>query len=362
MQECYRLFAVIATTDCTAMSARRGPQGRFRLLCALTAAALAAILYGLALAHDARAGTPQDDVVAAGVVPADPTPQGNPPAQMIANDQIAGAEASATQQQPTNIVITIRIDSPGDDGPISQTNIAIAGATGSNTTSAGQDASTDQQAVGSTDVTQDGAGNLVVTVRINSPGNNGPVSQTNAALGSSNAENTSGTTQGQPTEAPTPSATSTRTPARRPHRKQAAKRRSEAVATAPVRATPAAPTFVSQAPDATATRAAHAHHARHALSARAKHRDRGHTAARAGFVGAGVSAASSLGNAIANAGDLLGTAAPRVPVGAPRQGADVSSSVIVTLLVVLAAGGLFVVWSRRPGWFRPRRLRSGALR
>ena len=71
---------------------------------------------------------------------------------------------------------------------------------------------------------------------------------------------------------------------------------------------------------------------------------------------------TALGNAIANAGDLLGTAAPRVPVGAPRQGADVSSSVIVTLLVVLAAGGLFVVWSRRPGWFRPRRLRSGALR
>ena len=279
---------------------------------------------------------------------------------MIANDQIAGAEASATQQQPTNVVITIRIDSPGNDGPISQTNVAIAGATGSNTTSAGQDASTDQQAAASTDVTQDGAGNLVVTVRINSPGNNGPVSQTNAAIGSSNAENTSGTTQGPPTEAPAPSATSTRTPARRPHRKQATKRRPEAVAAAPVRATPAAPTFVSQAPDATAARAAHAHHARHALSARAKHR--GHTAARAGFVGAGVSAASSLGNAIANAGDLLGTAAPRVPVGAPRQGADVSSSVIVTLLVVLAAGGLFVVWSRRPGWFRPRRLRSGALR
>ena len=33
-------------------------------------------------------------------------------------------------------------------------------------------------------MTQDGAGNLVVTVRINSPGNNGPVSQTNAAIGS----------------------------------------------------------------------------------------------------------------------------------------------------------------------------------
>src|SRR6266516_1870328 len=131
MQECYRLFAVIATTDCTAMSARRGPQGRFRLLCALIAAALVVILYGLALAHDARAGTPQD-------VPADPTPQGNPPAQTIANDQTAAAEASVTQQQPTNIVITIRIDSPGDDGPISQTNVAVVGANGSNSVSTGQ--------------------------------------------------------------------------------------------------------------------------------------------------------------------------------------------------------------------------------
>jgi hypothetical protein len=363
MQECYRLFAVIATTDRTAVTARRGPKGCFPLLCALIAT-LAALLCGLARANDARAGTPQDEVVAA--VPADPTPQGTPPAQKIADDQIAGAEASAIQQQPTNIVISIRIDSPGDNGAISQTNVAVAGANGSNSSStgqdggAGQDASTDQQAAANTDVTQDGAGNLVVTVRINSPGNNGPVSQTNAAIGSSNAENTSSTTQGQRSEAPAPSAASTRTPPRRPHRKQAAPRRTEAVASAPTLATPAAPTVVPHGSEATAPRAAHAHRVKHALGARANHRYQ--AAARAGFVGAGMSAASSLGKAIANAGDLLGTAAPHSPVGAPGQAADVSSSVIVTLLVVLAAGGLFAVWSLRPGWLRQKRLRSGALR
>jgi hypothetical protein len=377
MPQCYRLFAVIATTHCTSVSAGRSRRGRFRLVCSLFAATLAALLlYALALAaNDARAGTPQDDVVAATAVPADPTPQGIPPAQIpsaqkVANEQVAGAEAAAIQQQPTNIVISIRIDSPGDNGPISQTNVVVAGANGSNSSStgqdggSGQDASTDQQAAAGTTVTQDGAGNLVVTVRINSPGNNGPVSQTNAAIGSSNAENTSGTTQSQPTEAPAANATSTRTPARRPHRthrKQAAPRRIEAVATAPVPATPVAPTVAEHGSVATAPRAAaHAHPVKHALGAHANRH--GHGAARAGLVSAGTNAASALGKAIANAGDLLGTAAPPSPVGAPGQPADVSSSVIVTLLAVLGTAGLFAVWSLRPGWLRQKRLRSGALR
>ena len=372
MQQCYRLFAVIASTDCSVVSAGRGRWGRFRVVCSLFAATLAAVVLSvLALAaNDARAGTPQDDVMAATAVPADPTPQGIPPAQKVANDQVAGAEAGAIQQQPTNIVISIRIDSPGNDGPISQTNIVVAGANGSNSSSTGQDggpaqdASTDQQAVAGTTVTQDGAGNLVVTVRINSPGNNGSVSQTNAAIGSSNAENTSGTTQSQPTEAPAANATSTRAPARRPHRtqrKQAAPRRTEAVASAPVQATtPAAPAVVPHGSGATAPRTAPAHRVKHALVAGAKRH--GHGAARAGLVTAGTNAASALGKAIANAGDLLGTAAPRSPVGAPGQSADVSSSVIVTLLAVLGTAGLFAVWSLRPGWLRQRRLRSGALR
>ena len=38
--------------------------------------------------------------------------------------QAAGAAATTTQQQPRNLVISIRINSPGNDGPISQTNVA----------------------------------------------------------------------------------------------------------------------------------------------------------------------------------------------------------------------------------------------
>lgn len=368
MHQCYRLFAVIATTDCTARSARRGPTGLLRLFCGAIAVTLAAVLFVLALgANAARAGTPQDEVVTAPTVPADPSPQGMPPAQQAKTDQMAVADASGLQQQPTNIVVTIRVDSPGDDGPISQTNVVVAGANGSNSASTGQDggagqnASTDQQADANTNVTQDGAGNYIVIVRINSPGNDGPISQTNAAIGSSNAENTSGTTQEQPTEAPAPSVTSARAPAQRPKRKKAAPRRTEAVAAAPVAAAPAAPTFTSHASDATAPRAAHTRHVKHALSARTGRRQ--HAASRAGVVGAGMSAASSLGKAIANAGDLLGTAAPRgASIGAPRQADDVSSSVIVTLLVVLAMVGLFVAWSLRPYWLRQKRLRTGVLR
>src|SRR5919201_1380863 len=212
--------------------------------------------------------------VIATTVPADPSPQGMPPAQQAKTDQMAVADASGLQQQPTNIVVTIRVDSPGDDGSISQTNVVVAGANGSNSASTGQDggagqnASTDQQADANTNVTQDGAGNYIVIVRINSPGNDGPISQTNAAIGSSNAENTSGTTQEQPTEAPTPSVTSARAPAQRPKRKKAAPRRTEAVAAAPAAAAPAAPTFTSHASDATAPRPAHTRHVKHALSAR----------------------------------------------------------------------------------------------
>src|SRR5919201_1555738 len=100
--------------------------------------------------------------VIATTVPADPSPQGMPPAQQAKTDQMAVADASGLQQQPTNIVVTIRVDSPGDDGSISQTNVVV---------------------------------------------------------GSSNAANTSGTTQEHPTEPPAPSVTSGCGPAGRPKRK-----------------------------------------------------------------------------------------------------------------------------------------------
>jgi len=131
--------------------------------------------------------------------------------QQASTNQGAASSATTTQQQPRNIVISVRIDSPGDDGAITQSNIAGAVAEGSNDSSTvqsggaggdaqpgGQQAATGQNAGSTATVTQDQAGNLVIAVRINSPGNNGPISQANTAVAISNAANTSATNQGAP--------------------------------------------------------------------------------------------------------------------------------------------------------------------
>src|SRR6266516_5498393 len=114
--------------------------------------------------------------------------------QQASTNQGVASSATTTQQQPRNIVISVRIDSPGDDGAITQSNIAGAVAEGSNDSSTvqsggaggdaqpgGQQAATGQNAGSTATVTQDQAGNLVIAVRINSPGNNGPISQANTA-------------------------------------------------------------------------------------------------------------------------------------------------------------------------------------
>jgi hypothetical protein len=132
--------------------------------------------------------------------------------QQASTEQAATADAVANQQQPRNIVISVRIDSPGDDGPITQENVSVAVAEGSNDSSTAQgggvgdsggqagdqQASTGQTASSTATATQDQAGNLVISIRVNSPGNNGPISQTNTATAGSNAANTSATNQGVP--------------------------------------------------------------------------------------------------------------------------------------------------------------------
>jgi hypothetical protein len=132
--------------------------------------------------------------------------------QQASTDQDATAGATANQQQPRNIVISVRIDSPGDDGPITQDNVAVAVSDSSNDSSTAQgsggagaggqagdqQATTGQTASSTASVTQDQAGNFVISIRINSPGNNGPITQTNTAIAGSNAANTSATNQGAP--------------------------------------------------------------------------------------------------------------------------------------------------------------------
>jgi hypothetical protein len=356
-----------------------------RVVCGLVAATLAVVVYGL-VAQNARAGAPQDwqpPQVAAvppptvELYPTDTAPATAQPAaaseakspQMVIGDQGAVAETSVAQNQPTNVVVSIRIDSPGDNGPISQTNDAVGAADGTNDASTtqdgapggtGQDASTNQQAAGNTTVTQDGAGNYVVTVRINSPGNNGPVSQTNAAVGTSNAQNTSETNQGSQSQAPAPKTAPKKAGCTSSHPSH--RRSQRRVAPASQRwgqaATPASAGSVAQAPSwhgtaATTASAARPHHATRAATGLAAQR-RGSSAKRAGK--------SPFTSAIGRARDLLGAVTPRTSLDAARRPADVSSPVLSTLLAALAVGAAFVAWSLRPAWRRQRRFGRGLLR
>jgi hypothetical protein len=126
-------------------------------------------------------------------------------------DQAANAAAEAAQEA-RNVVISIRVDSPGDDGAISQANTATAdaGATNDASTAQGQgggagngsgdvasslEAATQQAANAVAAAAQQGQ-NIVVSIRINSPGNNGSIGQTNSSTANANAGNTAATNQG----------------------------------------------------------------------------------------------------------------------------------------------------------------------
>ena len=128
------------------------------------------------------------------------------PAQTATTDQSVAANGVATQDSPTNMVISVRIDSPGNNGAISQSNVAVVSVgagNGSDTSQAGADelggaqqASTGQDAAATGEGTQSHPVNIVVSIRINSPGNDGPISQTNVVgvgVGANNGSSTSQT-------------------------------------------------------------------------------------------------------------------------------------------------------------------------
>ncbi|MDQ3874712.1 MAG: hypothetical protein M3322_04045, partial [Actinomycetota bacterium] len=118
--------------------------------------------------------------------------------EQAATDQIALTHAGATQAQPANTVISVRINSPGDDAPIRQTNsVVVAGsannrsataqaaslpkspsAAGRRRPAAEQAAATDQIALTHAGATQAQPANTVISVRINSPGDDAPIRQT----------------------------------------------------------------------------------------------------------------------------------------------------------------------------------------
>jgi hypothetical protein len=124
--------------------------------------------------------------------------------------QKENATAASTQVAPTNLNIVIRIDSPGDEGPVTQTNTSVASATGNNSNavaqgaaqnqtgagqSGGQSQSADQTAPttqGSTATaasTQTAPLNANIVIRNKSPGDSGPVTQTNSSQATAQAAN-----------------------------------------------------------------------------------------------------------------------------------------------------------------------------
>ncbi len=85
--------------------------------------------------------------------------------------------ATATQTDPTNINVSVRVASPGDNGAVTQTNAVTA----STPTTTATDPTTATDA-GTAAATQTGARNINVTVRVGSPGSDDPVLQSNSCV------------------------------------------------------------------------------------------------------------------------------------------------------------------------------------
>jgi hypothetical protein len=216
MAICYVLFALKSRLHCKC--SRRGHAWQ-RGAAGLVALVVCGFLAPTALASPptvATAGslpaTDSSEIVGA-ATPAEDLPTASQPAPAEVPDpnlgttattgQTAGSTVTATQQQPVNLVVIVRVNSPGNNGPITQNNVAAAPSAAANSAATtqggggggGKAASTGQQATATATATQDAAGNYVVTVRIDSPGSNGAVTQTNGVVGASTGTNTSKTAQ-----------------------------------------------------------------------------------------------------------------------------------------------------------------------
>src|SRR5215203_6145560 len=136
---------------------------------------------------------------------------GQSAAQLAASGQAAAAIAAAGQLMPTNTAVGIRVLSPGDDGEVSQSNDASAGAAALNmngtaqsvdqsqgvptaapasscacqpaagTQVAGQSSMSGQSAEAGALAVQEKPTNTAVGIRVLSPGDDGEVSQANSA-------------------------------------------------------------------------------------------------------------------------------------------------------------------------------------
>jgi hypothetical protein len=95
--------------------------------------------------------------------------------------QDAAADASAGQEDVSNTAVTVRVESPGDNGGVTQANETLGSA---DATTGGSDAGV---AAAQASATQEDVSNTNVSVRIFSPGDDGSVSQQNDASASATA-------------------------------------------------------------------------------------------------------------------------------------------------------------------------------
>src|SRR3982751_2796220 len=61
-------------------------------------------------------------------------------AQQATTDQAGITKADAADAQPTNIFVSLRVDSPGDNGPVTQTSTTAVAADTANDAATAQDA------------------------------------------------------------------------------------------------------------------------------------------------------------------------------------------------------------------------------
>lgn len=132
--------------------------------------------------------------------------------QSAENGQAAGALSATIQESPSNSNVPVRVESPGNDGSVSQSNTASSDSTaanlngtaqkagqtqagGSGIQAIGQESKSGQLALSAALTAQLGASNENAPVRVLSPGNGGSVSQSNNASSNAIAGNANGTGQ-----------------------------------------------------------------------------------------------------------------------------------------------------------------------
>ena len=139
-----------------------------------------------------------------------PVDTSQPTAQDAATAQAAAADAAAAQAQQSNAIGATRADSSGDDSASQQNDVSVVGAAangastdqtaGSPSAAGSQQAATDQAANAAAAAVQPQQSNVVIIIRINSPGDD-VVSQTNVVSVVAVAANQSSTSQ-NPAPAP----------------------------------------------------------------------------------------------------------------------------------------------------------------